>query len=62
MVSQMESGAVSVNQQTLPSSAVSFGGIKNSGYSCEFVPNGIKKFANRKYNNSVSIDLTVFGK
>lgn len=62
VASQMESGAVSVNQPTLPSPAVPFGGIKNSGYGRELGADGIKEFTNQKYINSASIDLTVFGK
>ena len=60
LAAQMESGAVSVNQPTLPSPAIPFGGIKNSGYGCELGADGIREFTNQKYINSNSIDMKVF--
>lgn len=60
LAEQMESGAVSVNQPTLPSPAIPFGGIKNSGYGCELGADGIREFTNQKYINSNSIDMKVF--
>lgn len=60
LAAQMESGAVSVNQPTLPSPAIPFGGIKNSGYGRELGADGIREFTNQKYINSNSIDMKVF--
>lgn len=60
VAAQMESGAVSVNQPTLPSPAVPFGGIKNSGHGRELGADGIREFTNQKYINSATIDMKNF--
>ena len=53
----MESGAVSVNQPTMASPAIPFGGVKESGYGREMGKEGIVEFTNQKYINSAKIDM-----
>lgn len=58
----MESGAVSINQPTMASPAIPFGGIKESGYGREMGKEGIVEFTNQKYINSASMDMkALFG-
>jgi len=45
---QLEAGAVTINQPTMPSPAIPFGGIKNSGYGREMGADGIREFTNHK--------------
>ncbi len=45
----MESGAVSINQPTMASPAIPFGGVKTSGFGREMGPEGIREFTNQKY-------------
>jgi succinate-semialdehyde dehydrogenase/glutarate-semialdehyde dehydrogenase len=44
----LEAGAVTINQPTMPSPAIPFGGMKNSGYGREMGSDGIREFVNRK--------------
>lgn len=55
--SQLEAGAVSINQPTMASYAIPFGGIKASGYGREMGSSGIREFTNEKYINSAKIDM-----
>ena len=53
----MESGAVSINQPTMASPAIPFGGVKTSGFGREMGAEGIREFTNQKYINSAQIDM-----
>lgn len=53
----MESGAVSINQPTMASPAIPFGGVKTSGFGREMGSEGIHEFTNQKYINSAQIDM-----
>ena len=57
LAAALESGAVSVNQPTMASPAIPFGGIKESGYGREMGKEGIVEFTNQKYVNSAKIDM-----
>lgn len=62
MSAAMESGAVSINQPTMASPGIPFGGIKTSGFGRELGAEGIREFTNQKYINSAGIDMDkVFG-
>lgn len=52
---QLEAGAVTINQPTMPSSAIPFGGIKNSGYGREMGADGIREFVNHKAINGARL-------
>lgn len=58
LAAAMESGAVSINQPTMASPAIPFGGIKTSGFGREMGAEGIREFTNEKYINSAQIDMT----
>ena len=53
----IESGAISINQPTMASPSIPFGGIKESGYGRELGSEGIREFTNMKYINSAAIDI-----
>ena len=53
----IEAGAISINQPTMASPAIPFGGIKESGYGRELGVEGIREFTNQKYINSADIDM-----
>lgn len=55
--SQLEAGAISINQPTMAAAAIPFGGIKESGYGREMGPAGMREFTNEKYINSALIDM-----
>lgn len=57
LAAAMESGAVSINQPTMASPAIPFGGIKESGYGREMGKEGIVEFTNQKYINSAAMDM-----
>lgn len=58
----LEAGMISVNQATMSSPAIPFGGIKESGYGRELGREGIREFTNLKYINSAVTDMrSVFG-
>ncbi len=60
--SRLEAGMISVNQATMSSPAIPFGGIKESGYGRELGREGIREFTNLKYISSSAMDMrTVFG-
>lgn len=62
MSAAMESGAVSINQPTMASPGIPFGGIKTSGFGRELGAEGIREFTNLKYINSAVINMDkVFG-
>jgi succinate-semialdehyde dehydrogenase/glutarate-semialdehyde dehydrogenase len=52
---QLEAGAVTINQPTMPSPAIPFGGIKNSGYGREMGADGIREFMNHKTINGARV-------
>jgi succinate-semialdehyde dehydrogenase/glutarate-semialdehyde dehydrogenase len=52
---QLEAGAVSINQPTLPLPSIPFGGVKNSGYGRELGAAGIKEFMNHKVINTAPV-------
>lgn len=52
----LEAGAISINQPTMASKGIPFGGIKSSGYGREMSFSGIREFTNEKYINSSLID------
>ena len=53
----LEAGAISVNQPTMASPSIPFGGIKESGYGRELGSEGIREFTNVKYINSAAMDM-----
>ncbi|WP_347980064.1 aldehyde dehydrogenase family protein [Limosilactobacillus allomucosae] len=53
----IEAGAISINQPTMASPAIPFGGIKESGYGRELGAEGIREFTNQKYINSANLDM-----
>lgn len=55
---EIEAGAISINQPTMASPAIPFGGIRNSGYGRELGREGIIEFTNQKYINTASFDIT----
>ena len=57
IASKLEAGAISINQPTMASPGIPFGGIKESGYGRELGAEGIREFTNQKYINSASIDM-----
>lgn len=57
LASKLEAGAISINQPTMASYAIPFGGIKDSGYGREMGSSGIREFTNEKYINSAKIDM-----
>lgn len=57
MAAAMEAGAVSINQPTMASPAIPFGGIKTSGFGRELGADGIREFTNQKYINSAAMDM-----
>lgn len=57
MSAAMESGAVSINQPTMASPGIPFGGIKTSGFGRELGAEGIREFTNQKYINSAGINM-----
>ena len=52
---QLEAGAVTINQPTMPSPAIPFGGVKNSGYGREMGADGIREFTNHKTINGARV-------
>jgi succinate-semialdehyde dehydrogenase/glutarate-semialdehyde dehydrogenase len=52
---QLEAGAVTINQPTMPVAALPFGGIKRSGYGREMGPDGIREFVNHKVINGARV-------
>lgn len=54
---KLEAGAISINQPTMASKAIPFGGIKSSGYGREMGASGIREFTNEKYINSALIKM-----
>jgi succinate-semialdehyde dehydrogenase/glutarate-semialdehyde dehydrogenase len=52
---QLEAGAVTINQPTLPSPSIPFGGMKNSGYGRELGADGIREFMNHKVINGARV-------
>ena len=52
---QLEAGAVTINQPTMPSPAIPFGGMKNSGYGREMGADGIREFTNHKTINGARV-------
>jgi hypothetical protein len=52
---QLEAGAVTINQPTLPTPAIPFGGVKNSGYGRELGADGIREFMNHKVINGARV-------
>lgn len=57
MAAKLEAGAISINQPTIASKAIPFGGIKASGYGREMASSGIREFTNEKYINSALINM-----
>ncbi|MDO5296091.1 MAG: NAD-dependent succinate-semialdehyde dehydrogenase [bacterium] len=57
LASRLEAGMISLNQATMSSPAVPFGGIKESGYGRELGQEGIREFTNLKYINSTTVDM-----
>lgn len=57
IASKLEAGAISINQPTMASKAIPFGGIKASGYGREMGYSGIREFTNEKYINSALINM-----
>lgn len=57
VAANLEVGAISINQPTMASPAIPFGGIKASGYGRELGAEGIREFSNQKYINSAGIDM-----
>jgi succinate-semialdehyde dehydrogenase/glutarate-semialdehyde dehydrogenase len=55
VAARLEAGAVTINQPTMPSPAIPFGGIKNSGYGRELGAAGIKEFVNHKVINGARV-------
>lgn len=53
----IEAGAISINQPTMASPSIPFGGIKESGYGRELGAEGIREFTNQKYINSAAMDM-----
>lgn len=53
----LEAGAISINQPTMASPAIPFGGVKESGYGREMGKEGIVEFTNQKYINSANMDM-----
>ena len=53
----IEAGAISINQPTMASPSIPFGGIKESGYGRELGSEGIREFTNQKYINSAAMDM-----
>ena len=58
VATRIEAGAISINQPTMASPAIPFGGIKNSGYGREMGREGIVEFTNQKFINTAAFDLT----
>jgi hypothetical protein len=56
---QLEAGAVTINQPTLPSPSIPFGGVKNSGYGRELGAAGIREFTNQKVINAARLEELV---
>jgi succinate-semialdehyde dehydrogenase/glutarate-semialdehyde dehydrogenase len=52
---ELEAGAVTINQPTMPSPAIPFGGMKNSGYGREMGADGIREFMNHKTINGARV-------
>lgn len=57
LAANLEAGAISINQPTMASKGIPFGGIKSSGYGREMSFSGIREFTNEKYINSALIDI-----
>lgn len=57
VAAEIEAGAISINQPTMASPAIPFGGIKESGYGRELGAEGIREFTNQKYINSANLDM-----
>jgi succinate-semialdehyde dehydrogenase/glutarate-semialdehyde dehydrogenase len=52
---QLEAGAVTINQPTMPVASLPFGGMKRSGYGREMGPDGIREFMNHKVINGARV-------
>lgn len=57
IAAKLDAGAISINQPTMASKAIPFGGIKSSGYGREMGYSGIREFTNEKFINSALIDM-----
>lgn len=57
VAARIEAGAISINQPTMASPSIPFGGIKESGYGRELGSEGIREFTNQKYINSAAMDM-----
>lgn len=57
IAAKLEAGAISINQPTMASKAIPFGGIKSSGYGREMGYSGIREFTNEKFINSALINM-----
>lgn len=57
IATKLDAGAISINQPTMASKAIPFGGIKSSGYGREMGYSGIREFTNEKFINSALIDM-----
>ncbi|MGN1271960.1 MAG: aldehyde dehydrogenase family protein [Lactobacillus sp.] len=57
IAAKLEAGAISINQPTMASKAIPFGGIKASGYGREMGYSGIREFTNEKFINSALINM-----
>jgi len=52
---QLEAGTVTINQPTLLSPSIPFGGVKNSGYGRHLGAAGIREFTNQKVLNGARL-------
>lgn len=55
---QIEAGMITINQPSMPTPSVPFGGTKESGHGRELGREGIIEFTSQKFVNSGSFDLT----
>ena len=54
-LAELEAGAVTITQPTMPSPAIPFGCMKNSGYGREMGADGIREITNHKTINGARV-------